>query len=467
MTDLNYSIVFPNVHEYMRRGMEDGFDAKLLQEWRDIASGYAEVALFWEGNEKLVLSPKPLDSNYISYIRNLLGYGQILTAVPKYYSSETSSDFVNDPDILALINSYVKNKDMVHFLPWGATEGIYTFLRRISENNPQIVSQELPAEDDYWTSLYYDSKMGFKELCRDLQKIDPNIQIPKGYCCGTMKEALAILRGLHKKGKPCVLKANSGAGGFGNVFISKQLLNEPFLKVVEHINESIEEMPYFRTGTIIVEEFVDVPLPAAGEDSNVHSCFMSGCITPDGNMKVTAGGIDIRDRYNYYSGARLGRGEFPEEIYNKLEAIMHTLGQAIANNGYRGQWGVNFMITKDGSPLMIELNPRRCGESHVHGLGKRLYGNDWMKNSHVLNRLPLEVEIKNTFSVDSLLNLFEQVNKRYTDAYVIPTQIGWLKKERFPGMGYVIFGEDKSRIEAADKQLLTGLMDLGIKPLLG
>jgi hypothetical protein len=389
MSDLNYSIIFPNVHEYMRRGMEDGFDENLLREWRDIAAGLAEVSIFWEGNEKLILSPKPIDDIFIDYNKMLLGYGEILVVVPKSYSSNTSLDFLNDIEALSAINSFVRNKDIVHFLPWGATEDVYILLNRILEKNPQVISQELPLIDDYWTSLYYDSKIGFRELCKDLQKTNLQINIPKGYSCGTLKEALAIIRGLHKKGRACVLKANSGSGGFGNVFISKQWLNAPFQKVTEYINESIEELPYFKTGTILVEEFVEVPSPIAGKDSNIHSCFMSGCITEDGNMKVTAGGIDIRDKYNYYSGARLGKTVFPKELWSKLESIMHIMGHAIASNGYRGQWGVNIMVTKDGLPVMIELNPRRCGESHIHGLEKRLYGEDWMETSFVLSRLPL------------------------------------------------------------------------------
>lgn len=90
------SIIIPNVHDYVRRGMDPSFPERLLAEWRDIASGFSEVSLFWEGNDKLVLSPREINKNFISYIKGLLGYENLLVLVPRSYTSDFCDDILGD-----------------------------------------------------------------------------------------------------------------------------------------------------------------------------------------------------------------------------------------------------------------------------------------------------------------------------------------------------------------------------------
>lgn len=467
MIDSYINIIFPNVYEYMHRGMDDNFDKRLLCEWRDIAAGYSEVSMFWEGDNKLIVSPKPIDKVFVDFAKYFMGYKELSILFPRNYNSQLQYDFSTDRQIVSKVACYLKNKETINFIPWGATEGAYRFFNCLKKKSIKIVSHELPSESEYWTSLYFDSKIGFREQCKELQKEHPQIKIPCGYTCGSIKEAISIIRHFHTSGKQCVLKANGGAGGFGNVFITNKFQGKTFGEVEEYIYHNIKELPYFKTGASLVEELIKTPSVKSCKSANPHSCFMSGFIDQYGGTKIIAGGSDIRNVYNCYSGAILGKDVFSVNLLERLKSVMEIVGQSISSKGYRGHWGINFMVKKDGYPIIIELNPRRCGESHVHNLCKHLFGENWMETTFAISHLPLDIRLKASPNDEMILSLFERINQGNSkeNVYAIPTQLSWLRKKRFPGIGYTVIGSSKKRVQLIDKLILRELTKLGIIPL--
>lgn len=461
MVDAN--IIFPNVHEFMRRGMDANYKEDLLEEWRNIAAGYGEIAMFWGGDRKLILTPKRVNESFIEFNKDLLGYKEICTVVPEKFTSDTSEDFLRDSNAFNSIVQYTENKN-INVLSWGATEGLYKLKHRLSKENPMICFDELIEEENYWTSVYYDSKVGFRQMCLELQRDWKYIHSPRSYICEGLDEVLFILKSYHKKKKACVIKANNGAGGFGNILITKELIHSSYENIKDYIWKSIKELPYFNNGLILVEDFIDVDYRKS-ENSNVRICFMSGVVDKKGNNKIIASGVDIRDESDYYSGAYMGKNMIPEDLDKELRLIMSRLGDRIAEDGYLGHWGVNFMIDSEKRPMLIELNPRRCGESHIHSIGERLYGEKWMDEVCIKTRLPLNVEILCDFTIDEVLEIFYFLNKIYRSQsiIIIPTQLSWLYKKRYQGIGYAIFAPKRELIEKVDLELLQCLDKIGIK----
>lgn len=356
-----------------------------------------------------------------------------------------------------------------HILSWGATETIYLLLNKLQNYGANFLSQELPDRNNYWTSLYFDSKAGFRELCSKLQQFDSQIQIPQGFACGSLNEALEILRWFYSHRTPCVIKASSGVSGFGNVFIYGDSFEKTFKDVASYVKNSIQELPYFTSDIIIVEEMViSNPLKLKNSCICSNSPFMSGFISPDGEMKIIGGGIDIRNEQCYYVGAELGKeGEF-SKVSDVLNPIMYKIGKAISEYGYRGHWGVNFVLSKRGMPIAIELNARRCGESHVYAIAKRIYGEEWIKLCYAITRFPYYIQPAPDVSIDSILHIFERTNAVYKkdDVMAIPTQVSWLH-QKYPGIGYVLFGPNKSLVKSTEEFLLNQFLNVGIKGING
>ena len=101
------SIIVPNVHEYAQKGMDPNYPDLLLAQWRNKASGFADAAIFWEGDDKLVVSPRPILEPFVEYIQGLLGYKNIVVATPHRYSTSLSLDILHDESVLSVISNYI------------------------------------------------------------------------------------------------------------------------------------------------------------------------------------------------------------------------------------------------------------------------------------------------------------------------------------------------------------------------
>lgn len=445
------SIVYPNVHEYMRRGMDESFPQELLIEWKSIAAGYSEIASLWEGEKKVILSPQKVNSEFLSYHETYSGFNKLESIVPNKFTSETSFDFLQDNYVMKKIVCFAENSQDCYFIPWGATKGAYSIVEKIKDL-AYVKSIELPKECNYWTSSYYDTKLGFKELCWCL-----NLPTPSAYLCDDILEAKDIIKILYRQKKSCVLKANKGAGGFGNLFISNDDFKLSFEELENRIDNQIKEMPYFNTGAMLIEELVE-----KRKSYKFSSGFANGFIYPDGTNCFVAAGSDYHDDNHYYSGAWLGKNIISKDILSQLKETVDTIGNKLSKNGYRGHWGFNFLIDKNGKMVLLELNPRRCGESHIHSLANKFYGDNWMETITVLNHLPLDVIVERYIEPGEVLRQFEIANLLEKGAIAIPVQISWLEKKRFKGIGYIVMGEDISCVKTMDHKVKMLLSKIGI-----
>jgi hypothetical protein len=131
--------------------------------------------------------------------------------------------------------------------------------------------------------------------------------------------------------------------------------------------------------------------------------------------------------------------------------------------GYCGHIGVDFLLDESGVPQILELNPRRCGESHVYDLAIKLYGPTWSSSRIVLTRLPMYVEAAENWRLAGILEAFDRVNQRHggDGVLAIPTCVSWLRLVP-PGLGYVMFGPHNAAIAAAETSLLELLTLEGI-----
>lgn len=455
MSILN-SVIFPNVHEYMCVGMNKNFEPSLLEEWRKIAAGYAETSILWQGKNKMILSPLPIEKEFVQYFENHFDFNIDIVS-PSSFTSNTSMDFLNDHNAMETIKKFVHEHNSPYFLTWGGTKGAYLLLNEL--NHQKKCHDELPKGDAFWTVHEFDSKIGFKKICEKLK-----IQTPKSLICEKFSSLRDCVRIFSESG--CIIKANHGAGGFGNIFVPKTLMIESDKKLDEFLENSILELPYFRDDNILVEEVVEKSNKYAS-GANISSGFASAQILENGQVKIIAGGIDMHNRFGYYEGAYMGKDVFPKKLWDELVNILYKIGDEISKQGYIGHWGINYMLDKKGQIQLIEMNTRRCGESHVHNMANIIAGEQWMNTKFVLNRFPLDVEVyRESITSSEILGIFEKLNKEKRDTVLIPVQLSWLQKKRFKGIGYMIIGDSHEKVKMVDNLFLQHLDDIGVRALL-
>jgi hypothetical protein len=262
----------------------------------------------------------------------------------------------------------------------------------------------------------------------------------------------------------CVLKANMGVSGLGILVLGPEWSDQPKKALETFVFRQIRDLPYFRQGPIIVERHVRGLDLYRGSRLQYGSVFFNAYVSADKQVEIFGGGRELRNGDNFYVGALLGKGGVPVDIERTITPIMQQLCEAAMSYDYCGHIGVDFLIDESGTPLLLELNPRRCGESHVYDLASRLYGPTWSSSKTALTRLPVYVEMIGDWQLTGVLEAFERVNQRHRGdgVLVVPTCVSWLHLVP-PGLGYVVFGSDNEAIAVAETALLELLDREGIR----
>lgn len=62
------------------------------------------------------------------------------------------------------------------------------------------------------------------------------------------------------------------------------------------------------------------------------------------------------------------------------------IGRRFWELGYRGFFDIDFVLSNDNIPYVIETNMRRTGGTHVYDVAKTLFGNNWGKNHFIISQ---------------------------------------------------------------------------------
>jgi hypothetical protein len=328
-----------------------------------------------------------------------------------------------------------------------------------------LASPDLPDRAAYWTSLYFDSNAGIRHLSAGIDGSRPAAAMAPGFICHSLPEAEEFARGLLARGESCFVKANTGAAGVGVILLDESWATRDPRALSEHLRNQTRNLPYFALGPVIVEQAIRTrPIPI-DEATIAGSVFMNAFIAPDGAPSLFGGGVEARDLRNHPHGAHMGKGSAFAPLAATVAPLVLDLGAAMAAWGYRGHYGVDFLIADDGQPLLLEVNARRSAESHIYDIGARLYGPDWQTTHFAVTRLPLPVDFDEEPETAAILDAIDAINhQRQSDGVrIVPTALSWLTLAT-PGLGYVIFAPDPPAATAAERALITSLASLGLSP---
>lgn len=461
------TLVLPNVYEFNRRGLPPELPKRDLDSWRDVGNVLTDLALFWSGEDKLIVSPRPIDSGFVQYVRDHVGFQRLLVQSPRpprRCESGLSRAVLADPELLQRVVEYVRGGESTTLLTWGITEDVYLFLDALTSQGASVKAPDVPPRHSYWNVIYLDSKAGFRHRCTEIGASDQRIAMPEGFICHSLADVVEFVRYFYRRGSGCVLKPNRGLGGIGIIMLELEWAKHPDELLLKHIENQAAKNPYFFThGPIIVERKIQARPMRVDSLTTIGSVFMNALIGSDGQIEVLGGGCELRDNNNHYVGAQMGKGSVIESVASTVEPVMWAICRAVASYGHRGHVGVDFLLDDEGNPVILELNPRRCSESHVYDLARRFFGIQWRSTCYALTRLPLSVMLDAEPDIGSVLEAFDAVSRQVSSAgmLVIPTCVSWLHLGNH-GIGYVIFGPDKETVDHGETVLLNELACRGI-----
>jgi len=195
----------------------------------------------------------------------------------------------------------------------------------------------------------------------------------------------------NKIGKKLVIQIMEGAGGRGTFFVNK---DDDLVKVVKEITERVNVLGGDQKGVVTITRFIK------GEDFGVM-----GCVTSKNGILALAPRYQIIDIKESVGRKTDGVGvfcghdwsfsnNFPEKAKEKVEEMVRQIGEIIFAEGYRGIFGVDFMIDFNDEIIPIEINPRLLGSFPVEVQVQLEQGEVPLLAFHLLEFLGVDYEIE-------------------------------------------------------------------------
>jgi hypothetical protein len=164
---------------------------------------------------------------------------------------------------------------------------------------------------------------------------------------------------------PVVLRTSRSSGGTG-------------VRRVDSGAELARAWPDEPEAFVSVAPFIDSATPV-----NVGGVVWDDGVTVHFASVQLIGIPALTSRQFGYCGNDFGAiRDLGDEVIRDLERSVGTVGEWMRGLGYRGAFGVDFLV-KDGTPLFTEVNPRFQGSTHLSNLLSRSLGESCLFTDHL------------------------------------------------------------------------------------
>jgi len=207
----------------------------------------------------------------------------------------------------------------------------------------------------------------------------------------------------NKYGLPFVLQHPRRGGGKGTFFIkSQEDWRNAIKKLSVHEKEGEEIAEDISRLEVIVAKYIKGPSPS-----------ITGCVTRHGILSTRPQYqlIDIPQLYNPQKGSGLFCGHdwsssgFPEHALNQAYNFVEKVGNCFKLLGYRGIFGIDFVLDENTQELYItECNPRLLGSFPTLTMAQLANNEPPIIAFHLLEHLNMDYEM----DVKSINNLMRQ-----------------------------------------------------------
>ncbi|MGW5675939.1 GNAT family N-acetyltransferase [Streptomyces sp. NPDC003860] len=293
------------------------------------------------------------------------------------------------------------------FVAWGHTDVA-----------ARLAGRRLPAD-----ALRHESKAESHALFRRLAPDHPGIRVPDRWPAATRRAAARLIAARARSGARTVVKTAHGAGGSGTRIATGRV-------------RALSLPP----GPLLVEEYVTGDGTHPTYDGLVDA---RGTVHDVGVASMDMGGPDG----TAYRGATVGPGAVPDRIARPALRFGRAVGRALAADGYRGWFDVDFVTGDDGLLAPVETNLRLTGPSVAFMIKLRL---DETRGGDHLVRCVDRVDLGARLPDGELMAFLTGLTERCAgvDAVLIPT-IPSAAYDPAPYVGVAVAARTLPRLDAA------------------
>lgn len=426
----------------------------------------ADMDIMWLGDNKIVLTPRVLDPEFVGDISRLFGFKNIRFIVPQESGRGLSEDVIQDTERFQEVVDEIERGLSPQIIPWGHTSQFQNLLNSLSESGVSFRTPETPRPEGLWIPDYLDTKVGSRKFLLEVKQKHPelDIQVPEGFICENLEEAIQKIDHFTAQGKGVVFKANLGGSGIGVHIFREEELTDPEKR--KQIEAKLRGNQLFQKDRVVVEERIVADFNRHGVDPSVDSM-----VREDGSVELQAvdamvihhDGQDV----GFY-GCIGGKGLFTEEQGKQLRDFTLAVGKELSNLGYRGWYDTDYILTPEGNFYTAEVNLRRTSMAYVVDIAKVLFGDEWeskiaFRTNDKFIRPNLNgityAQVKELLS--GLMYPISGDNRGVIITQSVRSKFGRGK------FGYSIFGESQDDTKAIEEELELRMESVGKDPISG
>lgn len=320
----------------------------------------AQRAYFWEGDNKLVITPFPIPVAIAQNNATACGYRNVWTASPRSIRVSLCSAVRSDASLMALLRRTITANPGVVLSPYAETVEFFDLTSRLGHPVGNRAHHRVRG----FLRSYLDSKVGFRmEALSVLSKV-AHIRIPDGIICQSIDEIVDAVGFFNTRDQSCVAKANSGESGWG-IRMFQRGAKPPGVRRM--VTSAFGPSTPWAGSPVVVEQFVDSP--RSPDDAPSAEVFVS-----DRSVRVTYVCAQTIRGIGDFHGIALGRRVLRRRDSDRLRRAARLIGRRYQSLGYRGFFDLDAVVSARGDLYVLETNARRTGGTHVYDLARRLAG---------------------------------------------------------------------------------------------
>lgn len=342
-----------------------------------IEHNLCDRTLLWEGDNKLIITPFQISEEIFNLNKTVLGFQNIDNLYPNKIDVSLSDAIRQDKKLLKILCRIIKNNPKVRISPYCITGKFASLVECLKSKGLKFNVSEMPTEESKWLVSYLDSKVGSRIEIGRIKNIHENV--PESVVCKNQGEAIKVAIWFYGNKRSCVLKSNFGESGWGTIFMKKECFRNK-REVTEYIKKEFKADSIWKNELILVEEYI-IPSKKLSSGSPSSELFLS-----NNGVKVTYLCDQVLGNKGDFLGVALGKNLLDNKTSNELRRISLGVGRRFWKLGYKGFFDIDFILSNNNIPYIIETNMRRTGGTHVYDIAKTLFGDNWEKSCFILSQ---------------------------------------------------------------------------------
>ncbi|CUX68420.1 hypothetical protein CFBP6626_25350 (plasmid) [Agrobacterium tumefaciens] len=307
-----------------------------------------DQAIFWRPLDKLIITEAPIAGfEWLTGLLSIKGARNIWPAEP---TGCLFTDVLKDRRLQRAITEWAGRERSIRIIVHTTTSALWDMVLFLETQLGLTVNLPESSRNQALRD-YVDTKSGFREIAANLGLSDGVVRIATGGSYPTAETAAGAIFDKNVNGEAAIAKPDKGEASVGlNIFY-------PGTNYCSLLRE-LHSNRYLSSDPIVVEEYI--------EGENISFPSVEFHVPEDGSPEHTFACSMMFSRQTELRGNFVYPNQLEEPWYSPLVGAGLLIARHLQKQGYIGFFDIDCVSRADGETIMLDLNPRRTGGTHIH-----------------------------------------------------------------------------------------------------